>query len=116
MSPTDQATAPPPPGSEDDIIELTEVVDDAPAEVAEDATAEVVLDFRSGGGDMESLKSPIKPQDEKPAIPRQPLARSLWMTSWHPFPTSPRTWTSPQKRPPRKLRQPRTCAKSWRSA
>jgi hypothetical protein len=71
MSPTDQATPPhpPPPGGEDDIIELTEVVEDAPAEIVEDATAEVVLDFRSGGDDLESLKSLVKPQDDKQAAP-----------------------------------------------
>jgi hypothetical protein len=77
MSPTDQATPPhpPPPGGEDDIIELTEVVEDAPAEIVEDATAEVVLDFRSGGDDLESLKSLVKPQEEAqeapPAVPRE---------------------------------------------
>lgn len=74
MSPTDQAKPPPPPDGEDDIIELTEVVEDAPAEVAEDATAEVVLDFRSGD-DLESLKSLVKPPEElqeaPPAVPSE---------------------------------------------
>ena len=51
----------PQPGGEDDIIELTEVVEEAPAEAPEDAAAEVVLDFSSGGHDLESLKSPAKP-------------------------------------------------------
>lgn len=71
MSPTDQTTpqSPAPPGSKDDIIELTEVVDDAPAEVPENATAEVVLDFRSGGDDPESLTPPVKPREDKQAAP-----------------------------------------------
>ncbi len=73
MSPTDQATpqSPAPSGSEDDIIELTEVVDDAPTEVPEDATAEAVLDFRTGGDDMESLKSPVTPTKEPQEAPRE---------------------------------------------
>ena len=110
MSPTDQATpqSPAPSGSEDDIIELTEVVDDAPTEVPEDATAEAVLDFRTGGDDMESLKSPVTPTKEPQEAPRE--------ESLDDFPTSPRTWTFLLRRPPLRCRQPRTCAKSWLSA
>jgi hypothetical protein len=79
MSPPEQTTlSPPSSGGEDDIIELTEVVDNPPAEAieltervesdptetTEDAAAEVVLDFSSGGQDQESLKSLVKPAGE----------------------------------------------------
>ena len=60
MSAADQAKPPisPAPGGEDDIIELTEVMEEAPAEV--------VLDFRSGKDTLNSLKSPPLSLEEKP--------------------------------------------------
>lgn len=71
------------PGGEDDIIELTEVVEgdateaieltevveSAPPEAPEDAPAEVVLDFSSGDQDPKSLKSLVKPPAEPPDSP-----------------------------------------------
>jgi hypothetical protein len=118
MSPTDQATPPhpPPPGGEDDIIELTEVVEDAPPETPEDATAEVVLDFRSGGNDLESLKSVVKPTEEpQEAPPATPREESLddFLAS---LPDLPEDLDITPETPPCRRRQPRTCAKSWLSA
>jgi hypothetical protein len=67
MSPPEQ-TKPSPPSGEDDIIELTEVVEQSADETPEDAHAEVVLDFR-GGDDLESLKSQVKPPEAEPEAP-----------------------------------------------
>ena len=76
MSPPEQ-TKPSPPSGEDDIIELTEVVEQPADEVPEDANAEVVLDFR-GGDDLESLKSQVKPSEAEPeAPPTVPREESL---------------------------------------
>lgn len=84
MSPPERTTVShPSTGGEDDIIELTEVVDDGSAEALEltevvesdppaapeDAPAEVVLDFSSGGHDQESLKSLVKPAAEQQDSP-----------------------------------------------
>lgn len=55
------------PGGEDEIIELTEVVEDAAAEESEEA--EVVLDFGSDDFGQESLKSQVKPPEEKQDSP-----------------------------------------------
>jgi hypothetical protein len=90
MSPPERdKPSPPSPGGEDDIIELTEVVEgaspeaieltevveNAPAEATEDAPAEVVLDFSSGDQDQETLKSLVKPpeaqQDPPSTAPRE---------------------------------------------
>jgi hypothetical protein len=66
MSPTERdKPSPASPGGEDDIIELTEVVESALAEAPEDAPAEVVLDFSSGGHHQESLKSLVKLSEER---------------------------------------------------
>lgn len=84
-------SSPSPSGGEDDIIELTEVVEEGSAEGTddgitvesneanaagpEDTTAEAVLDIRPGGGDLEFLKSLTKPpeeeQDPLPKVPRE---------------------------------------------
>ena len=69
MSPLDRTKPPPPAGGEDDLIELTEVVEEAPLELTDEATAEVVLDFRPGSGELASLKSPPVAQEEKPPTP-----------------------------------------------
>jgi hypothetical protein len=84
MNPFDQTrpSPPPPDGEVDEVIDLTEVVEEAPAgaareaptEVADEGTAEVVLDYRPGSEDLSSLKSwaePAEPQVEKPAAPRE---------------------------------------------
>ena len=55
MSPLDRTKPPPPVGGEDDLIELTEVVEEAPLELTDEATAEVVLDFRVGSGELASF-------------------------------------------------------------
>ena len=68
MNPFDQ-TKPPPAGEADEVIELTEVVEEAPTEMVEEGSAEVVLDFRSGSDDLASLKAPAGPQEEKRAAP-----------------------------------------------
>ena len=69
MSPLDRTKPPPPASGEDDLIELTEVVEEAPLELTDEATAEVVLDFRPGSGELASLKSPPEAQEEKPPTP-----------------------------------------------
>jgi hypothetical protein len=78
MKPFDQTKPPPPPVEEgDDVIELTEVVAEAPAEEVDEATAEVVLDFRPGD-DLASLKSTAEPLEEEPAAsPAAPKEESL---------------------------------------
>ncbi len=93
MSPLERTNpSSPAPGGEDDIIELTEVVEhapteaieltevvkDTPAAAPEDAQDEVVLDFSSGGYDPESLKSRAEPAGEQqdppsPAPQEDPL-------------------------------------------
>ncbi len=83
MNPFDQTKPPPPPPAEegDDVIELTEVVEEAsaeavqeaPAELVDEGTSEVVLDFRPGSDELTSLKSSAEPREEKPAAP--PAAR-----------------------------------------
>jgi hypothetical protein len=84
MNPSDQTkpSPPPPDGEVDEVIELTEVVEEAPAESAQETptemvdegTAEVVLDYRPESEDLASLKSsaePAEPQEEKPAAPQE---------------------------------------------
>jgi hypothetical protein len=61
---------PPPAGEGDDVIELTEVVAEAPAEVVDEANAEVVLDFRPGD-DLASLKATAEPREKEPAAPKK---------------------------------------------
>jgi len=67
MSPFDQTR--PPPAGEDDLIELTEVVEEVPLELADEGTAEVVLDFSGGSDDLASLKAPAETREEKPSAP-----------------------------------------------
>jgi hypothetical protein len=63
-------------GGDDDIIELTEVMDEAPAEGLDDGAAEVVLEF-SPGSDLSALKGPSEPPAESavpsPAPPEESL-------------------------------------------
>lgn len=67
MSPPERTTpSSAAPSGEDEIIELTEVVEGAAEESEE---AEVVLDFGPGGFDQESLKSQVKPPEEKQDSP-----------------------------------------------
>jgi hypothetical protein len=80
MSPSDQTRPfpPTPDGEVDEVIELTEVVEESPAEAAQEepielvdeASAEVVLDFRPVSEDLASLKSAAEPQEKKPAAPK----------------------------------------------
>lgn len=92
MSPPERTTPSPPlSGGEEDIIELTEVVENTAAEaieltevvesdptgVPEDAPAEVVLDFSSGDAEPESLKSLIKPPEEQQDPSTTPREESL---------------------------------------
>jgi len=67
MSPFDQTR--PPPAGEDDLIELTEVVEEVPLELADEGTAEVVLDFSGGSDDLASLKAPAETREEQPSAP-----------------------------------------------
>ena len=79
MNPFDptKLPSPPSPGGEDDLIELTEVMEEGPVELTDDASAEVVLDFRAEY-DLSSLKSPVEPPEEKPpALPKRPPEESL---------------------------------------
>jgi hypothetical protein len=79
MNPFDQTKPPPPPPAEgvDEVIELTEVLEEAPAEVVDEANAEVVLDFRPGNDDLASLKSTAEPREETEAPPAAPPEESL---------------------------------------
>jgi hypothetical protein len=66
---------PSPPGGADDIIELTEVVEEVPAEPFDEATAEVVLDFQGENG-MDVLKAMEEAPEETPptapsAVPQE---------------------------------------------
>jgi hypothetical protein len=56
---------PSPPGGADDIIELTELVEEVPAEPFDEATAEVVLDFQGENG-MDILKAMEEAPEEAP--------------------------------------------------
>jgi len=77
MSPPEQTKPSPPSSGGEDIIELTEVVEQAADEAPEDAHAEVVLDFR-GEDDLETLKSQVKPPEAKPdPSPKVPQEESL---------------------------------------
>jgi len=69
MTADDQNTPPSPlpSGGDDDIIELTEAVDEGAAEVMDQASAEVVLDF-GPGSDLSALKGPDEPPAE-PVVP-----------------------------------------------
>ena len=90
MSPPEQ-TKPSPPSSGDDIIELTEVVEQAAEEVPADANTEVVQDFR-GGDDLESLKSQVKPPEADPETsPTVPQEESLddFLASFPDLPDDP---------------------------
>ncbi len=54
-------------GGDEDIIELTEAVDEGAAEVVDQASSEVVLDF-GPGSDLSALKGPSEPPAE-PVVP-----------------------------------------------
>ncbi len=74
MSPFDPTRLPPPSpaAGEDDLIELTEVVDEEePIELTDEAAAEVVLDLRAGSGDLSSLKAPEEPPEEPAGEPTE---------------------------------------------
>jgi hypothetical protein len=79
MSPPEQTKPSPPlPGGEDEIIELTEMVEDAAAEAPEEAAAEAVLDFSPGQDAQEALESLVKPTGEKKdSPPKAPREESL---------------------------------------
>jgi len=101
MSPPERTTPSlPSPGGEDDIIELTEVVEDAAAEASPEANAEMVLDFSSEGDDQETLKSLVKPPEEKQGpSPMVPPEESLddFLAS---LPELPEELDTPPETPP----------------
>ena len=81
MNPLDRVKSPqqPPPGEEDDLIDLSEVMEDGEPldltdEVADEVAAEVVLDFRNGTDGMAALKAPSAPPEEAPPAPPTPRA------------------------------------------
>ena len=67
MNPPEQIKPSAPPDG-DDIIELTEVVEQTADEAPQEGNAEVVLDF-GGGDDLEALKSQVKPPEAPPTAP-----------------------------------------------
>ncbi len=76
MNPFDRVKSPlqPPPGEEDDLIDLNEVMEDEEPleltdEVADEVAAEVVLDFRDGTDGLAALKAPAAPPEEAPPAP-----------------------------------------------
>jgi hypothetical protein len=71
MNPFDRVKSPqPPPPGEDDLIDLTEVMEDGePLELTDEAAAEVVLDFRNGTDGLAALKAPPAPPEEEPPAP-----------------------------------------------
>jgi hypothetical protein len=81
MTPFDPTRLPPQPlaAGEDDLIELTEVVEEEePLELTDEAAAEVVLDLRGGSADLASLKAPEEPvQEPLPAPQAAPREESL---------------------------------------
>jgi len=87
MNPSDQTKQPMPPrdGEVDEVIELTEVVEEAPAEATQetapemedDGTAEVVLDYRPESEGLASLKSPAEAGEQPAASPAAPREESL---------------------------------------
>ncbi len=84
MNPFDRVKSPqPPPPGEDDLIDLTEVMEDGEPleltdEAADEVAAEVVLDFRDGTDGLAALKAPAAPPEEAPpAPPAAPPEESL---------------------------------------
>ncbi|MFZ2088131.1 MAG: hypothetical protein WAU47_06115 [Desulfobaccales bacterium] len=71
MNPFEQTKSPPPPlsGGDDEVIELTEVVEEAAAPGPDEAPAEVVLDFRPDRDDLDFLKPAADTRDESQAAP-----------------------------------------------
>ena len=75
MNPFDRVKSPqPPPPGEDDLIDLTEVMEDGEPleltdEAADEVAAEVVLDFRDGTDGIAALKAPAAPPEEAPPTP-----------------------------------------------
>ena len=68
MNPFDRvkSTQPSPP-EEDDLIDLTEVMEDGePLELTDEEAAEVVLDFRDGTDGLAALKAPAPPEEAPP--------------------------------------------------
>jgi hypothetical protein len=117
MNPFDQ-TKPPPAGEVDEVIELTEVVEETPAEsvsetpaeMVDEAISEVVLDFRAGSEGLASLKSSAEPLEEKPsAPPAAPQEESLddFLASLPELPED--LDVSPETSPP-----PKPQAANWR--
>ena len=71
MNLVEQAKPPQDPlaGGDDEVIELTEVVEEAAAPGPDEAPAEVVLDFRPDRDDLDFLKPPADSQEESQAAP-----------------------------------------------
>jgi len=99
MSADDQAKLPSssPAGGEDDLIELTEVVEESPAEV--------VLDFRPGQDDLDSLKSP-PPSPEEKLEPSSPEAEESLNDFLASLPDLPEDLDLPAQEPPPATRVP----------
>jgi len=99
MSPSERTTpSPAAPGGEDEIIELTEVVEGAASEEPEEA--EVVLDFGPGGFDQESLKSQVKPPEEKRDSPSPTPRGESFDDFLASLPDLPEDLESPPETPP----------------
>lgn len=84
MNLVEQAKPPQDPlaGGDDEVIELTEVVEEAAAPELDETPAEVVLDFRPDRDDLDFLKPPADSQEESqaapPAVPQEaPQEESL---------------------------------------
>ncbi len=76
MNPFNRVKSPQPlPPGEDDLIDLTEAMEDGePLELTDEAAAEVVLDFRNGTDGLAALKAPATPPEEAPPAPPTPRA------------------------------------------
>ncbi len=71
MNPVEQAKPSQYPlaGGDDEVIDLTEVVEEPPAPEVEDVAAEVVLEIRPDRDNLDFLKSPADTQEKAPVAP-----------------------------------------------
>lgn len=100
MSADDQVKPPSSPlaGGEDDLIELTEVVEETPTEV--------VLDFRPDKDDLDSLKSPPPPSPEEKPEASPPEAEESLNDFLASLPDLPEDLDLPAPEPPPEIRTP----------
>jgi hypothetical protein len=64
-----KSLSPPLTGGDDEVIDLTEVVEEASAPEVDEAAGEVVLEFRPDRDDLDFLKSQVDTQERAPAAP-----------------------------------------------